>query len=100
MRWNTLPLDGVIRAFPLETHGLEEFFWEVEIDLLAPGDHVDESEDGVIEIVDAKGVNGKRSLEVLGVVDEVDDAGEDGEVEWERGGEEQEPARGEHCCQL
>lgn len=96
----TFPLDGVVGALPFEAHGLEELIREVKLYLLAPRDDVDQSEDGIVEIVDAQGIDGERCGQIFGVVDKVDDAGEDGEVEGEGGGKEQQPARGEHCRQL
>ena len=50
--WFTLPLDGVIDVLPFKTNGFEQLIGEVELDLLAPGNHVDEAEDGIVEVVD------------------------------------------------
>lgn len=97
---NTFPGDLLISSLPFETHSLEQFFGVLKLDLLAPGDDVDQSQDGIIEIVNLEGVVGDGSFKIFGVVNEIDDAVEERDIDGEGSGEEQQPSRCYHCCQF
>jgi hypothetical protein len=54
---STFPLDTLIDVFPFKTHGLEKFIGILEIDLLPPRNDIDQSEDGIVKVVDLEGVD-------------------------------------------
>ncbi len=97
---HTFPYYFVIDILPLHAHGLQQLLRILQLDFLPPGDDVDQSQDGVVQVVYLKVVDDERGLQVLGVVDEVDDIGEEGEVDGERRREEEQSSRCDHCGQL
>ncbi len=88
MEFNTFFEDLIVDGFPLESHGLEKFLRVIEFDLFSPGNHEDESEDGVVKVINFESLDDKFGFEVFAVDDAVDDGKDDGLVEFDDGGEQ------------
>ena len=50
----TLPNNFFVGSLPLHAHSFKQFIRILELDLLPPCDDIDESEYGVVEIVDSE----------------------------------------------
>lgn len=99
-KYITSPDNLLIGYFPLQAHCFEKLLWILKLYLFSPSDDVDESQDGIIEIVDLERVVVEERLFVFGVVDEIDDALEEVDIDEFGGGEEQESSSGDHCCKF
>lgn len=97
---NTFPDYFIVDSFPLQAHCLQQFLGELKGHFLPPGDHEDQTEDGIVEIVDVKGLESELVFQILRVVDHVDNAGEDCGFDGEGGREEEEASGGDDCRKL
>ena len=72
----------------------------LKIDLLSPGDDKNETENGIIKIINFEGLDDKLSFEIFAINDTVNEAEDDGLIKFDNSGEKKKSSGCDNCCEL